>query len=389
MAVLVESLIDMGSRNSNSTAEIILPSADIKEDIAFYTKTLGFRMEMIYPADNPAVVVLSGHGMRLRLDSTSDEPAGKLRISCDNPSEFTDGEKNLTAPNGTVIEIASSNPPMETPKTEHMFFVRRLLDNQPWVIGRAGMNYRDLIPNRLGGAIIASHIRIPTGGPVPDMVHYHTVGFQLIYCYKGWVRLVYEDQGPEFILRAGDCVIQPPEIRHRVLEAAPDGLEVIEIGVPAEHVTTIDHDMELPTGRFLPERDFGGQKFIWHKSNEATWTEWDEKTFDVRDSGISEASAHVASVKVLRVNEKSGVEDNGNISATSMWMSHNSDIHFTFVLEGSATLSAMGQEDQKLSAGEAFVLPPDTKNKLSNCSMDLELLQVSLPAGFVTTIHAE
>ena len=218
MAVLVESLIDMGSRNSNSTAEIILPSADIKEDIAFYTKTLGFRMEMIYPADNPAVVVLSGHGMRLRLDSTSDEPAGKLRISCDNPSEFTDGEKNLTAPNGTVIEIASSTPPMEIPETEHMFFVRRLLDNQPWVIGRAGMNYRDLIPNRLGGAIIASHIRIPTGGPVPDMVHYHTVGFQLIYCYKGWVRLVYEDQGPEFILRAGDCVIQPPEIRHRVLE---------------------------------------------------------------------------------------------------------------------------------------------------------------------------
>jgi len=74
------------------------------------------------------------------------------------------------------------------------------------------------------------------------MVHYHTVGFQLIYCYKGWVRLVYEDQGEPFILNAGDCVTQPPQIRHRVLEAS-DELQVIEIGVPAEHVTTIDHEI--------------------------------------------------------------------------------------------------------------------------------------------------
>ena len=72
------------------------------------------------------------------------------------------------------------------------------------------MLYRDLVPDRLGGSIIASHISIPDGGPVPDMVHYHTIGFQLIYCYRGWVRLVYEDQGPEFIINAGDCVIQPP-----------------------------------------------------------------------------------------------------------------------------------------------------------------------------------
>ena len=39
------------------------------------------------------------------------------------------------------------------------------------------------------------------------------------------------------MLRAGDCVIQPPLIRHRVLESS-DHLQVIEIGVPAEHVTT-------------------------------------------------------------------------------------------------------------------------------------------------------
>ena len=65
--------------------------------------------------------------------------------------------------------------------------------------------------------------------------------------------MVYEDQGGPFRLHAGNCFIQPPEIRHRVLYAA-DGIEVIEIGVPAEHVTEIDHAMTLPT-RSRPDRD--------------------------------------------------------------------------------------------------------------------------------------
>ncbi len=129
------------------------------------------------------------------------------------------------------------------------------------MIGRAGMHYRDLIPDRLGGSIIASHIRIPDGGPVPDMVHYHKVGFQLIFCIKGWVDVVYEDQGPPIRLTAGDCFIQPPEIRHRVLEAS-DGIEVIEIGVPAEHVTAIDHEMTLPTPHLRPDREWQGQRFV-------------------------------------------------------------------------------------------------------------------------------
>ena len=48
--------------------------------------------------------------------------------------------------------------------------------------------------------------------------------------------VAYENQGPPFLLRPGDMVIQPPEIRHRVLESS-DGLEVVEIGCPADHVT--------------------------------------------------------------------------------------------------------------------------------------------------------
>ena len=234
------------------------------------------------------------------------------------------------------------------------------------------MHYRDLIPNRLGGSIIASHIRIPDGGPVPDTVHYHTVGFQLIFCYKGWVDLVYEDQGEPFRLFAGNCVIQPPEIRHKVLYAS-DNIEVIEIGVPAEHVTTIDHTMELPTKEFNPGREFNGQKFVHNKADEATWSDFRIPGFTCRDTTIAKNTKNVAGVQVIRPNGKA-------IKQTK----HDCDILFNFVMEGKMTLSADGQPTHKLTAGDAFVIPPNLMTEYSNLSKDLELLEVSLPGLFKT-----
>ena len=125
------------------------------------------------------------------------------------------------------------------------------------------MMYRDLLPDRLGGKLIASHIRLTEGGPVPDYVHYHKIEFQMIRCIKGRILLVYEDQGEPFWLEPGDWVIQPPEIRHRVLECEA-GSEVIEISMPAEHETWVDHEMTLPTIEYRPDRDFGGQRFVRH-----------------------------------------------------------------------------------------------------------------------------
>jgi hypothetical protein len=153
---------------SEIAAEMRLPTQELREDIPFYTKVLGMKMDMIYPADDPSVAVFSGHGLRLRIDKDATEAPGTLRILCDNPDGFANGQRLLTAPNGTRVEIEERHPPLVMPKTVHSFVVRRLKDQAPWIIGRAGMHYRDLVPDRLGGSIIASHIRIPDGGPVPD-----------------------------------------------------------------------------------------------------------------------------------------------------------------------------------------------------------------------------
>lgn len=358
-------------------AEVRVWSRNIRDDLAFFTETLGFRLDKIFPADDPSVAVISGFGVRLRLDRDGPESLGTLRIHCADPREVGGGETVLSAPSGMRIELAQLQPPLLIPGTEHSFIVRRLRDKAPWVVGRAGMNYRDLIPDRLGGSIIASHIRIPGGGPVPDMVHYHTVGFQLIFCYKGWVDVLYEDQGPTLRLGAGDCVIQPPEIRHRVLLASSD-IEVIEIGVPAEHVTTIDHDMELPNDTVDPSREFGGQRFVHHKVAEATWSPWRIRGFIHRDTGICDGTEGVAGVHVAKYEQ-------GDAPITS----HDSDILFTFVMEGAMTLECQGHEARDLLPGDAFVIPPGMKSRYTKCSTDLELLEVSLPGGFETHTHGD
>jgi quercetin dioxygenase-like cupin family protein len=352
-------------------AEIRLPTQELRDDLPFYTKVLGMRLDMIYPADNPEVAVLSGHGLRIRIQKGATEAAGTIRLLTDTPEAFP--ARILTAPNGTRVEIDALNPPLAMPATEHAFVVRRLADQAPWVIGRAGMQYRDLVPSRLGGAIIASHIRIPDGGPVPDMVHFHKVGFQLIFCVKGWVDVVYEDQGDKIRLTAGDCFIQPPEIRHRVLEAS-DGIEVIEIGVPAEHVTEIDHEMTLPTLQLRPDREWQGQRFVHNVGAHSPFAAFRIPGFEARDTTINANTKSVASVMVAR--------PIGTAPATK----HDTDILFTYVMSGEMILHGEGKAPYQLTAGDAFVIPPGFETRYSDCSTDLELLEVSLPGTFKTEI---
>ena len=88
----------------------------------------------------------------------------------------------------------------------------------------------------------------------------------MIFCYKGWVKVVYEDQGPQFVMNSGDCVLQPPHIRHQVLECS-DGLEALEVSCPAEHETYTAHLLELPNSKTDPSRNFSGQRFLFSREN--------------------------------------------------------------------------------------------------------------------------
>ncbi len=347
-----------------------MPCVDLGATLAFFCERLRFRVDAIHPADDPKVAVVSGHGLRIRLVRGGSGAPGVLRLACHAPLTVGNGARELVAPNGTRIELTEASPQLVVPDAAQTFVVSRTSDPNAWIDGRAGMRYRDLIPGRQGGRFIASHIRIEEGGPVADYVHFHRVRVQLIYCMRGSVRVVYEDQGPPFVMSAGDCVLQPPLIRHRVLECSPK-LEVIEVTCPAEHETLADHDLALPTERLAPTRAFAGQQFVHHRAATAVWQPA-MPGFEVRDLGIGRASAGVAGARVLR---------RLATAPTAQPRAHDGEFAFFCVLRGSLTLHAEGNGTHRLTAGDACVVPAGVTYTLSDTAADLELLDVSLPAA--------
>ena len=295
---------------------------------------------------------------------------------CDDPDALAGGKRELVAPNGTRIEIVEANPPMVVPPTQHAFMVRHLRDGDPWVIGRAGMHYRDLLPGRLGGSIIASHIRIPRAARCPTWcTTTRSASSSSSACTAGC--------GWSTRTRARPSSSPPgtaSSSRPRSATAcwkSGDGLEVIEIGVPAEHMTTIDHEMELPNRTVDPAREFQGQRFIRHEAAKAVRQPFRIDGFSMRDTGIAAATRGVAGVQVARP------EPGWQPDVTS----HDTDILFDFVMSGHMTLAGEGQEEQRLKPGDAFVVPPAMKTVYRDCTDDLELLEVCLPGAFTTTHH--
>ena len=358
----------MNSKNqltATDSAEVVVPCIELDPTLAFFTSELGFRIEMITPADNPNTAIISGYGLRLCLRVGGSGKDVLLRLS-----SATRSPQLLQAPNGTQIEIISATSQVVLPPLQEALVISEFASDASWTVGRAGMRYRDLIPNRLGGAFIASHIHIPRGGPVPDYVHYHRISFQMIYCKSGWVRVVYEDQGEPFVMQAGDCVLQPPEIRHRVLESS-DNLEVIEIGSPAEHETFAEHTITLPTSTLRPDRDFSGQKFVRHIASESPWLPWRYKGFEASNTGIDQATAGLASALTVRANKSASIHESN----------HQHQLMFMFVLSGSASLEVADRKQvTKLNAGSSVTLPSLFDFNLEVTTDNTQILVVELPA---------
>jgi len=360
-------------------AQVVVPCTDLDASIRFLTGQLGFKVRLIMPSEAPALAVLTAHGCTLRLQAASAEAITplQLRLLCDMANLPPGALATLYGPDGLRVEIADAHAPVDVPPGTQEFVLTRLAGPESWGVGRAGMLYRDLIPSRLGGRFVASHIMIPHGGPVPDYVHFHRVRFQVIYCKAGWVQLVYEDQGEPFILNSGDCVLQPPEIRHRVLESS-SGAEVVEIGCPAIHETLGDPEMMLPTGACLPERNYQTQRFVRHVVALATWAPSRLPGFEARDTGIARATEGLGGVRVLRPASGPGqtAPDAGALGASG---AHAGEFVFIFVLGGTTRLSGDALGTHALGAGDSCVLPAGADYQLA-ASPGLELLEVTLPA---------
>ena len=286
----------------------------------------GFRLDLIYPADDPYTAVLGkddGETVRLTTRPDGSPPTDRLPPFI---AEF-------------VLTRAGSSAGR----------------------GRAGMLYRDLIPSRLAGRYIASHISIPGGGPVSDWVHFHRIALQLLYVRRGWVRVVYQDQGEPFAMNEGDLVLQPPGIRHQVLESSAE-FEIVEISAPAVHATYADHRLQLPNGD-NPGGIYGGQRFLRHVAADTPWTpanggEAQETEVDIATSGLAE-------VRTLRPRNGESLAFGG----------HGGELVFGFVLDGSAMLDYRGLNE--VGPADAIVIPPGQPWRLTHPTPDFRLLHVT------------
>ena len=300
-------------------AQSIIASKDLEEDIDRYLR-MGYRMDMIMPADAPREAVVSRNGESIRLLSNLQ------------------GRPEVRTHNG-------------------------------WITGRAGMMYRDLIPGRAGGRIVASHIRLAEDGPVPDYVHYHKVQFQMIYCLRGRIRVVYEDQGPPFWLEAGDCVLQPAEIRHRVLESQGQA-EVVEVSMPAVHETWVDHEIDLPTPEVRPDRDFDGQRFCRYVRATAEWRS-DADNFEYSDTGIGEATFGLANVRLVRSAKGGQIRSDADPKIRPAF-------YFCFVTDGEINATSQGIKNINVKRNENVFFAKDVEWSIL-VPKDISFLEVSIP----------
>jgi quercetin dioxygenase-like cupin family protein len=344
-------------------AAIVVECSDLQKEVDFFTRSAGFRVDLVTPADDPRCVVLERDGTALELRRAGRDTPVRIRVDGDDEDE-------LRSPGGSVVEFGSRSTSVDVPANVPCLTVVNA-GTGGFGVGRAGMEYRDLLPDRWGGRFIASHIRIDRGGDVADWVHFHRIRFQMIFVAAGWVEVVYEDQGEPFRMVAGDCVLQPPEIRHRVLRSSP-GLEVIEIGCPAEHDTLADHDLDLPTAAVRPDRDFGGQRFVRHIAEDAPTSPWVDESLVARDTGIGVATGGLAGAVVVT----------GGADPSATTVIHDGEFVLLVGLAGDARLEVDGRSIE-FTPRTSVAIPAGTSWRWSGHGPDHEALVVSLPADTV------
>jgi mannose-6-phosphate isomerase-like protein (cupin superfamily) len=98
--------------------------------------------------------------------------------------------------------------------------------------------YRDLGVNDATHGMAVAHVVKFVGPCDPKVVskmHLHKAEFQMIYVLKGSMTTEFEGQGVH-TMKAGDSWLQPPSIKHKVLDYSDD-CEVLEIVMPGNFKT--------------------------------------------------------------------------------------------------------------------------------------------------------
>jgi mannose-6-phosphate isomerase-like protein (cupin superfamily) len=158
-------------------------------------------------------------------------PARRTVRKASRPSSKMSARRRLAAAKGKPKTKAKAAPRKQS-------FVASHLHPDAFAGGlRSYAKYRDLGMAAATNGLAQAHVikMIPPCDPaVVSKRHYHDVEFQMIYVLKGWISGEYD--GKIVTMREGSCWLQPPKIKHTVLDYSDD-CELLEIILPAEFDT--------------------------------------------------------------------------------------------------------------------------------------------------------
>ncbi len=124
------------------------------------------------------------------------------------------------------------------PRRKHSFVASHLRDEDFDGGLRRYAKYRDLGMSKATGGMVQAHVIRFVPPCLPEEVsklHFHDVEFQMVYVLKGWIKTELDGQGA-VTMHTGSAWIQPPRIKHKVLDYSDD-CEVLEIVLPADFET--------------------------------------------------------------------------------------------------------------------------------------------------------
>ncbi len=105
---------------------------------------------------------------------------------------------------------------------------------RPWALSR------DLGMIEATGGMVDAHVNRrgrPYSAEEIQHRHFHNIHYQMIYVLEGWMRSEFEGKG-EITMKKGSCWLQPPRIKHTVMDFSND-LELLEIIIPANYDTVM------------------------------------------------------------------------------------------------------------------------------------------------------
>ena len=171
------------------------------------------------------------------------KPARKAKrpTAATKSSRKTPGRRKLAARPAAVRRAAKSGskPASKPARRPHkQSFVASHHSPDAFEQGlRRYAQYRDLGIAAATGGLARAHVikMIPPCDPAEvSKRHFHDVEFQMVYVLKGWIKGEYE--GEIVTMREGSCWLQPPKIKHTVLDYSDD-CEMLEVILPADFET--------------------------------------------------------------------------------------------------------------------------------------------------------